>query len=71
MGRRDGESMIKVLIADDHKMFRQGLRMLFQLADAEQVEGEGGRCGVDGPAGQEAVELGEHAGSTEHRRQDS
>lgn len=32
--------MIKVLIADDHKMFRQGLRMLFEMESDIKVVGE-------------------------------
>ncbi|HVG00346.1 MAG TPA: response regulator transcription factor, partial [Chloroflexia bacterium] len=32
--------MIKVLIADDHKMFRQGLRMLFEMEADIKVVGE-------------------------------
>lgn len=32
--------MIKVLIADDHKMFRQGLRMLFEVEADIKVVGE-------------------------------
>src|SRR5437588_10185995 len=32
--------MIKVLIADDHKMFRQGLRMLFEMEPDIKVVGE-------------------------------
>ena len=32
--------MIKVLIADDHKMFRQGLRMLFEMEPDIRVVGE-------------------------------
>jgi DNA-binding NarL/FixJ family response regulator len=32
--------MIKVLIADDHKMFRQGLRMLFEMEADVKVVGE-------------------------------
>jgi two-component system, NarL family, response regulator LiaR len=42
--------MIKVLIADDHKMFRQGLRMLFEMESDIKVVGEA-RDGL------EAVEL--------------
>jgi DNA-binding NarL/FixJ family response regulator len=38
--------MIKVLIADDHKMFRQGLRMLFEMEPDIKVVGEA-RDGVD------------------------
>jgi NarL family two-component system response regulator LiaR len=32
--------MIKVLIADDHKMFRQGLRMLFEMEPDIKIVGE-------------------------------
>lgn len=32
--------MIKVLIADDHKMFRQGLRMLFEMEPDIKIIGE-------------------------------
>ena len=32
--------MIKVLLADDHKMFRQGLRMLFEMEADVKVVGE-------------------------------
>jgi DNA-binding NarL/FixJ family response regulator len=32
--------MIKVLIADDHRMFRQGLRMLFEMESDIKVVGE-------------------------------
>src|SRR5437667_5450804 len=32
--------MIKVLIADDHMMFRQGLRMLFEMEPDIRVVGE-------------------------------
>jgi DNA-binding NarL/FixJ family response regulator len=35
-----GELMIKLLIADDHKMFRQGLRMLFEMESDIKVVGE-------------------------------
>ena len=38
--------MIKVLIADDHKMFRQGLRMLFEMEPDIKVVGEA-RDGVE------------------------
>src|SRR4051812_23330044 len=36
----DPEAMIKVLIADDHKMFRQGLRMLFEMEPDIKIVGE-------------------------------
>jgi two-component system, NarL family, response regulator LiaR len=32
--------MIKILIADDHKMFRQGLRMLFEMEPDIKIVGE-------------------------------
>src|SRR5262249_42945631 len=32
--------MIKVLLADDHKMFRQGLRMLFEMEPDIKIVGE-------------------------------
>lgn len=38
--------MIKILIADDHKMFRQGLRMLFEMEMDIKVVGEA-RDGVE------------------------
>src|SRR5438874_10218282 len=38
--------MITVLIADDHKMFRQGLRMLFEMETDIKVVGEA-RDGVE------------------------
>lgn len=38
--------MIKVVIADDHKMFRQGLRMLFEMEADIKVVGEA-RDGVE------------------------
>jgi DNA-binding NarL/FixJ family response regulator len=38
--------MIKVLIADDHRMFRQGLRMLFEMEPDIKVVGEA-RDGVE------------------------
>jgi two-component system, NarL family, response regulator LiaR len=46
--------MIKVLIADDHKMFRQGLRLLFEMEPDIKVVGEA-RDGVE--AHQMAEEL--------------
>ena len=47
--------MIKVLIADDHKMFRQGLRMLFEMEPDIKIVGEA----CDG------IEVQELAGTTE------
>jgi two-component system NarL family response regulator len=44
--------MIKVLIADDHKMFRQGLRMLFEMESDIKIVGEA----CDGLEVQEMVE---------------
>ena len=44
--------MIKLLIADDHKMFRQGLRMLFEMESDIKVVGEA----RDGLEAQEMVE---------------
>ncbi len=38
--------MIKILIADDHKMFRQGLRMLFEMEMDIKVVGEA-RDGIE------------------------
>jgi DNA-binding NarL/FixJ family response regulator len=38
--------MIKVLIADDHKMFRQGLRMLFEMEPDIKIVGEA-RDGIE------------------------
>lgn len=38
--------MIKVLIADDHRMFRQGLRMLFEMEPDIKVVGEA-RDGIE------------------------
>ncbi|HEY0069126.1 MAG TPA: response regulator transcription factor, partial [Chloroflexia bacterium] len=45
--------MIKVLIADDHKMFRQGLRMLFEMESDIKIVGEA----CDGLEVQEMVEV--------------
>ena len=42
--------IIRVLIADDHAVVRQGLRMFFDLQDDMQVVGEGTN-------GSEAIEL--------------
>jgi DNA-binding NarL/FixJ family response regulator len=38
--------MIKVMIADDHKMFRQGLRMLFEMEPDIKIVGEA-RDGIE------------------------
>ena len=40
------EASMKVLIADDHKMFRQGLRMLFEMEPDIKIVGEA-RDGLD------------------------
>src|SRR5437868_2693535 len=47
--------MIKVLIADDHKMFRQGLRMLFEMEPDIKIVGEA----------RDGLEVQELAGSLE------
>jgi DNA-binding NarL/FixJ family response regulator len=39
-GEERFRKMIKVLIADDHKMFRQGLRMLFEMEPDIKIVGE-------------------------------
>lgn len=45
--------MIRVLVADDHQLFRQGLSMLLSKATDIQIIGEARN-------GQEAIELAEH-----------
>ena len=47
--------MIKVLIADDHKMFRQGLRMLFEMEPDIKIVGEA-RDGLEAQEMADALE---------------
>jgi DNA-binding NarL/FixJ family response regulator len=47
--------MIKVLIADDHKMFRQGLRMLFEMEPDIKIVGEA-RDGIEAEQLAEALQ---------------